>query len=157
MKLEYTVAQNEDIEVIFSMSRELIDSYEDTGSIDYDKVIQWMRSKIEQHIGDYVCVFADGKKAGYYRFCPFDGRMELDDLYVLPEYRGKGIGSSVIRRCCGPTDLPVFLYVFSANRRAIALYERMGFQITQRVSPTRYIMERPAGKELVDGTEPDNG
>lgn len=146
MKLEYINADVSDIEAIFSLSKKLIDTYEDIGAIDYDKVIRWLRRKIEGHIGEYVRVRLDGQTAGYYRFCPSEERMELDDLYVLPEFRNRGIGTQIIRKCCAETELPVFLYVFSGNRRAMALYERMGFHIIERAGSTRYIMQREQKK-----------
>ena len=56
--------------------------------------------------------------------------MELDDLYVLSEYRGQGVGTAIIQKCCCETELPVFLYVFKENNPAVSLYEKMGFRIT---------------------------
>ena len=68
--------------------------------------------------------------------------MELDDLYVLPEYRRRGIGTMIIEKCCSESDLPIFLYVFSGNTGAVSLYQRLGFRITESVGGTRYIMQR---------------
>ena len=41
-ELTYRTAQAEDIPVIFSLSKDLIDRYEDLSSIDYEKVMAWM-------------------------------------------------------------------------------------------------------------------
>ena len=73
------------------------------------------------------------------RFVPDGDRMELDDLYVLPAFRDRGVGTAVLRRClaCGK---PVFFYVFTQNTRAVALYEREGFRKIETVSPTRCLM-----------------
>lgn len=145
MHLTYQPAQQDDIEVIYTFSEELIDQYEDKGQIDRSKTMAWIRQKLEDQIQEYTCIFADGKKAGYYHFSPFDnGRMELDDLYIFPFCRGRGIGTAVIQKCCAETDLPILLYVFQENKRAIALYQKLGFKIqcqTSHVSNTRYIMQ----------------
>jgi ribosomal protein S18 acetylase RimI-like enzyme len=62
----------------------------------------------------------------------------------LPEKRIlKGIGSEIIRKCVAETDLPVFLYVFIRNSRAVSLYKRMGFRVTKTVRDSRHIMEKP--------------
>ena len=142
MKLTYEPARESDVETIYALSKALIDAYEDVGRIDYDEALAWTRRKIEKRISAYTRVMLDGRLAGYYRFEPSGERMELDDLYVLPAYRGRGVGTAIVERCCRQTSAPVFLYVFAKNRGAVALYARLGFQIVERVSDTRYIMQR---------------
>jgi ribosomal protein S18 acetylase RimI-like enzyme len=143
MNLEFVPAESADIEVIFSMLKELIDAYEDLQSINYEKVLAWCRSQIEKHIDRYTCVLADGEKAGWYNFSPSDdGRMELDNFYILPEYRNRGIGTAVLNRCFAQTDKPIFLYAFIKNTRATALYSRMGFRVIEYEGTTRCIMQR---------------
>ena len=146
MQLTYQPALPADIDAIYSFAKKLIDQYEDKNQISYEKVLAWVRKKLERQIQEYTCIFADGEKAGYYHFSPMDpNTMELDDLYLFPAFRGYGIGTAVIQKCCAETSQPILLYVFQKNTRAIALYQKMGFQIqcaTQNVSRTRYIMRR---------------
>lgn len=68
--------------------------------------------------------------------------MELDDLYIIPELRSKGIGTAIVKKCFEESDGTIFLYVFAKNVRAIALYEKLGFKIVKNIRDTRYIMER---------------
>ena len=142
MELNYERASGADVEAIFALSKALIDQYEDVESIDYDKVLQWVRRKIEAQIGEYQRVLMDGSLAGYVHFHPAGERMELDDLYILPEYRGQGIGTAVVEKCCGETEKPVYLYVFRRNEGAVRLYQRLGFMIVQEVGSSRYIMQK---------------
>lgn len=142
MELKYERASGADMEAIFALSKALIDQYEDVESIDYDKVLQWVRRKIEAQIGEYQRVMMDGSLAGYVHFHPDGERMELDDLYILPEYRGQGIGTAVVEKCCAETEKPVYLYVFRRNEGAVRLYKRLGFEIVQEVGGSRYIMQR---------------
>ncbi|MGM9662228.1 MAG: GNAT family N-acetyltransferase [Oscillospiraceae bacterium] len=142
MKLTYEPAREADADAVFAFSKELIDRYEDLQAIDYEKVLDWVRRKVDGHIGEYLCVMADGQKAGYCRIHAAEGKTELDDLYVFPEWRGRGIGTAVIEKCCAAAGTPVFLYVFRKNRRAVALYERLGFRVIREAGGTRYIMER---------------
>ena len=101
MKLDFRPAQPEDIEPLFAFNRELIDAYEDKSLIDYGRVLAWVRRKLEQRLDEYTCVWAGGQKAGYFHFYPLDGKvMELDDLYLFPAFRGRGIGTEIIRACC---------------------------------------------------------
>lgn len=132
-----------DIEPIYRLCKELIDAYEDISSIDYERVLKWVRAKIEGSINEYAAVFKGDEKVGYFHFYKNrDGEYELDDLYVLPKYRGRGIGTEIIERCCAWVAAPVMLYVFIKNEKAVALYKRLGFEIVQTVNGSRYIMRR---------------
>ena len=142
MELGYIPAGAEDIEALYSFNKELIEAYEDPGSVDFSEVFAWVRRKLEKCIGEYTCVTLSGEKAGYFRLFGHGGETELDDLYILPGFRGRGIGAAVVERCCAKAAGPVMLYVFSKNERAVALYERLGFRIAERVSETRCIMRR---------------
>ena len=142
MDITYRKAEKVDIEAIYKFSEELIYRYEDTSAIDMARVLPWVRKKIENNIGEYTCILADGKKAGYYRVHTENEETEIDDLYLLPEYQRQGIGTSVIQKCCAESALPVFLYAFVKNHDAVRLYKRLGFEIAETVRETRYIMRR---------------
>ena len=142
MELTYQKATEEDIEPIFQLCQKLIRDYEDPQTIDFEKVFRWVRRKIEASIDEYTAIFADGRKSGYYHFFRNeDQKMELDDLYVFPEFQSRGIGSEVVKRCCRSVREPVMLYVFVKNVGAVALYKRLGFAVTETLGATRYIME----------------
>lgn len=141
--ITYEKATPDDIERIYRLCKQLIDDYENVDSLDYDRVLKWVRRKIEGSIDEYTAVHIADKKAGYYHFYQNeDGAYELDDLYIFPEYQNQGIGSSVILKCCTAVNAPVMLYVFTKNKKAISLYQRLGFKITQTVNGSRYIMQR---------------
>ena len=141
-EISYRPASMEDAPVIFSLCKTLIDTYEDVSAIDYDKVISWVEQKICKNISSYNCVMLKNQKVGFYCLSRGEREAELDDLYILPEYRGKGIGSKVLFDCIAQTKTPIFLYVFRKNTGAIQLYNRMGFYISEEVSATRLIMRR---------------
>lgn len=109
MNLQFVSADMTDISAIFSQAKNLIDRYEDIAAIDYNKVLAWVKRKIETHITEYCCVMAEGEKCAYYRLCE-DG--ELDDLYVLPGFQNRGIGSEILKKCLNEMENPLYLYVF---------------------------------------------
>ena len=139
MQLVYEPAGIEDAPAIFAFARELIETYETDPELDLAMALDWMRRKIEKRIDEYTRVLWGGEVAAYYRFVPDGERMELDDLYVLPEYRKRGVGTAILRRCLAQGK-PVYFYVFTQNTRAVALYEREGFSKVADVSPSRSIM-----------------
>ena len=139
MMLQFLSATPADIPVIFEQAKNLIDTYEDIASIDYEKVMVWMHRKIEENINAYTCVISEGNACGYFHLCE-DG--ELDDLYVFPDFRGKGIGSEILKQCIEKFGGNLYLYVFSRNIRAISFYERFGFAKQETVGKTRLIMRR---------------
>ena len=147
MELTFAPASAQDADSIFALSKQLIDDYEILETIPYDKVMAWVRRKIDTHISEYSCVFLEGQKAGYFRFHPNEGGMELDDLYILPAFRNRGIGTAIIRKCCTETHLPVMLYVFTRNTGALALYRRLGFRVTREIGESRCIMVRQPDRE----------
>lgn len=147
MNLQFVPAGHSDIDVIFSLLKELIDAYEDVQSIQYEKVLAWCRRQIEEHISEYTCILADGAKAGYYLLKPDGDRMELDNFYVLPNFRNHGIGTAVLKRCITATDKPIYLYCFTRNHRAMALYSRLGFRTTETIRQTRCILQRDPSEE----------
>lgn len=142
MRLTFEPAVPQDADTIFQLSKDLIQRYEDLSAISYDRVTDWIHSKITNNIHSYTRVLLEEETAGYYRFVPSKGMMELDDLYILPPFQNQGIGTQIIRNCCNQSTLPIILYVFTENTRAMALYERMGFRISRTVSSTRCIMIR---------------
>lgn len=148
MELTFAPAAAPDMDTIYALSKELIDHYEDISSIDYEKVLAWIRRKIEKKISEYTCVFCDGEKAGFYRVTVADGMTELDDLYILPEFQNRGIGTFIVNKCCAESKFPVMLYVFTRNTGAFALYCRLGFRVTEQVGTSRCIMVREPEERL---------
>ena len=139
MQLVYEPAGIEDAPAIFAFARELVETYETDPELDLAMALDWTRRKIEKRIDEYTRVLWGGEVAAYYRFVPDGERMELDDLYVLPEYRNRGVGTAILRRCLAQGK-PVYFYVFTQNTRAVALYEREGFSKVADVRPSRSIM-----------------
>ena len=59
--------------------------------------------------------------------------LNLHQLFVLPEYQGRGIGSACMTRIVKDANLarkPAMLQVLKINTRAIAFYQRLGFVVT---------------------------
>ncbi len=71
--------------------------------------------------------------------------LKVNQLYILPEYQGKGIGAACMKRIIDDANLeqkPVTLQVLKINIRATAFYQRLGFTTVDENS-THFQMKRP--------------
>ena len=141
MILTYGPASPEDVDVLYPMVAELICRYEDFSTLNREKVLAWTRKSMQKNLPFCSRVYREGRLAGFFFLEKTDGKTELDNLFLLPEFRGQGIGTAILKKCIAEAENPLFLYVFRENTGAVRLYERLGFRITQEVSTTRYIME----------------
>jgi ribosomal protein S18 acetylase RimI-like enzyme len=72
-----------------------------------------------------------------------DTHIQLHQLFILPEYQRRGIGSGLLEDLlteAGQSGLPVRLRVLRVNP-AKGLYERYGFRVTSE-EPERFYMQR---------------
>ena len=98
---------------------------------------------VEHLVGDaarVVGLYDDGRQIGFCRVASDDTTYAwLFDVYVLPEYRGRGLGAELVREAVenGPHNgLRWILH----TRDMHGLYARFGF-----ATPPDRCMERPAG------------
>ena len=70
--------------------------------------------------------------------------LKLNQLFILPEYQGRGIGTGCMRQIiaeAGRLGLPIRLRVLKVNGRALAFYQRLGFA-TIGETDTHVLVER---------------
>lgn len=145
MNITYKQATNQDVEKIYELSKALIEQYEDIASIDYERVLKWVKNKIENNVSNYKTVWMNEVKVGYFYLHEEAEQLELDDFYIVEAYQNQGIGSYILKECIAISEQQhrsIFLYVFSKNIGAIKLYKKFGFEITEKIKDTRYMMTR---------------
>ena len=94
-------------------------------------------------ISDSIILF-EKSRAGRIIISRSDKEIKLVDISLLPEYRGAGLGTSLIKDLFAEADRTervVRLQVERTNTEARRLYERMGFTITSE-NQTHFQMER---------------
>ena len=101
--LTFRFAQREDVPLILQFIRDLA-SYEkmlDQVVADEATLELWLFGKRSAEV---LFAVADGREIGFVllfnNFSTFLGRagLYLEDLYVLPEYRGQGYGTAILRK-----------------------------------------------------------
>lgn len=102
-ELTFRYAQRGDTPLILQFIRELAD-YEkmsDEVVADEETLKEWLFDKEKAEV---LFAVADGKEVGYalffHNFSTFLGRagIYLEDLFVKPEYRGKGYGKALLKQ-----------------------------------------------------------
>ena len=123
------------------------------GQIDYMvEKFQSYRAMTKQIIDEdysYFAVRDDGELCGYIGMRPEKGdRFFLSKLYLRSDKRGRGIAKKMLERVfeeardCGKSE--VYLTVNKHNDHAVAVYKKIGFEITDKVvidSGNGYVMD----------------
>ena len=94
-------------------------------------------------IGHFRVIEIDGKRAGFLQYYSEHPYYEIAEMHLLPEYRGNGIGSDILRyfqNICMMQGRKIRIGCFKENKRADALYQRLGFVRTGETD-THYILE----------------
>jgi ribosomal protein S18 acetylase RimI-like enzyme len=104
------------------------------------------RRKSRMNFPDAVShiIQAYGVDAGWAVVAVTARHVHLVEIMILPELRGKGIGTAVLAEVAGNAAVankPVRLEVNPVNHSAIRLYERLGFRIVGQ-DDTHYTMEK---------------
>ena len=143
--MDYTIrfARIDDRDWIFALKSESIRPY-------VEKIWGWDEnyqksdfardfSEIEQ----FRIIEMNGNCAGFIQ-CSFDDPYyEVVEIHLFEEYRGKGIGSDLLKnlkKFCVAQGKKVRIGCFKENRGAKRLYEKLGF-IQTKETDTHYIME----------------
>ncbi|MEA4972231.1 MAG: GNAT family N-acetyltransferase [Candidatus Metalachnospira sp.] len=105
-EISFRYAQEDDTALILYFIKALAD-YEkmlDEVVADEEVLNEWIFKKKRAEV---IFAVADGKEVGFalffYNFSTFLGRagIYLEDLFVLPEYRGRGYGKDILKKLAG--------------------------------------------------------
>lgn len=81
---------------------------------------------------DFRIVQFRGTDVGFLITSSTSDTLKVNQIFILPEYQGRGIGSACMTRIIDDANLEqkfVVLQVLKVNTRGIALYQRLGFTI----------------------------
>lgn len=84
----------------------------------------------------YIIQFRE-TDVGFFITSSTSDTLKVNQIFILPEYQGRGIGSACMTRIIDNANLEqrsVVLQVLKVNTRGIALYKRLGFTIVDEDS-----------------------
>ncbi len=133
-------ASREDKELLIRYKLSTIYEYAfDITNEEKDKINQYVNNSIVEELDKYKIILVDEKIAGAYLVVDDEMGKKLDEIFIEEEYRGQGIGKSIINEIKAKSDV-VTLWVYKRNERAIKLYKSLGF-IVDKSTETRYFMK----------------
>lgn len=132
-------ATEDDVDNMYAWEMESIDK-----SLQEDpKVQQLIRDDCYQSIKDTQMIMDQDKTIGMFTACMIDNGewRYIGEIYLLPEYRGQHIGSTILKNEIANYDR-IRLQVAFDNATALRLYESLGFKIvSSNKKGGLYIME----------------
>lgn len=96
--------------------------------------------------GEFMVVLNGGRPVGRIVVARDAKNIRLVDMALLPDSRGKKIGSLLLQRLqreAVEAKIPITLQVFQDNR-ALRFYQRLGFQITKQEGPYFHMLWQPS-------------
>lgn len=103
----------------------------------WDDDYQRKRHNREFASHDFQIIQFCGTDVGFFITSSASDTLKVNQIFILPEYQGRGIGSACMTRMIDNANLEqrsVVLQVLKVNTRGIALYQRLGFTIVDEDS-----------------------
>ena len=91
-----------------------------------------VRDWIRRHLipaGSTTVAVVDGLVVGFLAVSRAHDSSWIEQLYLLPAWVGRGIGTQLLELARSQLPPPIRLYTFQCNERARRFYERHGFKV----------------------------
>ena len=141
-KINYKLecATKEDLELLIPYKlASIIDYAKNLSKEEMGKITNYVKNTVPKQIGNYKVIIIGCKKVGCLLLEEYEDGILLDELYLEPNYRRKGIGTHILTNILNHHS-KVYLWVYKENTVAFNLYKRFGFQI-EETTESRYFMK----------------
>ena len=147
MKIDLIRASLKDTKEIWEMQvksfKNFLDKYQDFETNPANEPISNVEMRLKQNFTFFYFIFVDNKKVGAIRVVDYKEKSrnkKISPIFVLPEYRNKGIAQSAIKICeeiHGNTNWE--LSTILQEKGNCYLYEKLGYYPTGK---TQFINDR---------------
>ena len=141
MKIDLIRASLKDTKEIWEMQvksfKNFFDKYQDFETNPANEPISNVEMRLKQNFTFFYFIFVDNKKVGAIRVVDYkerDRNKRISPIFVLPEYRNKGIAQSAIKICeeiHGNTNWE--LSTILEEKGNCYLYEKLGYHPTGKI------------------------
>ena len=141
MKIELIRASLKDAKEIWKMQvksfKNLLDKYQDFETNPASETILNVEMRLKQNFTFFYFIFIDNKKVGAIRVVDYKEKNKnkrMSPLFILPEYRNKGIAQSVIKICEEiHGNINWELSTILEEKGNCYLYEKLGYHPTGKI------------------------
>ncbi|WP_456366858.1 N-acetyltransferase family protein [Thermococcus sp.] len=88
----------------------------------------------------------DGSAVGFIRLSSREGCFWVEEIYVRPEFRGRGIGRALVKRAEGEVkkhDSSLYLFVLPQDKDAMAFWKRLGYDTINTIELVKDLEPTP--------------
>lgn len=138
--MEYRLekADKKDIELLINYKIDTIIKYCNDEK-ELNRINNYVKENIKKEYQNYKVIKVDGHIIGCISVTIKDNNKLIEEIYIEEKYRNHGIGKSIIKSIINREN-EVYLWVYKLNKKAISLYNRLGFKI-EKETKTRYFMK----------------
>lgn len=119
-------------DIIYMYSKDLVED-------ERNKIDEYVITSANEMFEDYYNIIIDDKIIGSILLKDMLQGKLIDEIYIEKEFRNNGIGTDIIRKML-EKNRNIYLWVYKENKKAISLYNRLGFIIVDETD-SRYYMK----------------
>lgn len=119
-------------DIIYMYSKDLVED-------ERNKIDEYVITSVNEMFKDYYNIIIDDKIIGSILLKDMPQGKLLDEIYLEKDFRNTGIGTDIIRKML-KKNRNIYLWVYKENKKAISLYNRLGFIIVDETD-SRYYMK----------------
>ncbi|MCD6524107.1 MAG: GNAT family N-acetyltransferase [Thermococcus sp.] len=96
--------------------------------------------------GDLIFLAYEREPAGFIRLSPREGCFWVEELFVRPEFRGRGIGRALVERAeeeVKKHDDALYLLVLPQDKDAIAFWKKLGYDTINTIELVKDLEPTP--------------
>lgn len=133
-------ASKKDISRLIKYKKDIIYMYsKDLSKEEKEKIDDYIFNSVNESLKDYLNIVINDKIIGSILITDLKEGKLIDEIYLEKEFRNTGIGTDIIREML-EKNRNIYLWVYKENKKAISLYNRLGFIIVDETD-SRYYMK----------------
>ncbi len=127
-------ASIKDIERIKKYKLNTIFEYaKDLDKEEVEKINNYVNKTISNQIFEYKNIVLNNIIVGSFLITKNENGLLLDEIFIEEQYRNKEIGTSIIKDVVSKSNSNVYLWVYKDNIKAFNLYNKIGFNIKEKL------------------------